>query len=110
MVLFDGALGTPASGDLSNCTDLPIAGIDGLGTGVDTALAVNVGASGSVQLFITATAAALVDEANAINTTGKFAGKQVWDSTNNVPLWAAGAGVNDVWIDGTGTTVITPAP
>jgi hypothetical protein len=110
MVLFDGALGTPASGDLSNCTDLPIAGIDGLGTGVDTALAVNVGASGSVQLFITATAAALVDEANAINTTGKFAGKQVWDSTNNVPLWAAGSGVNDVWIDGTGTTVITPAP
>jgi hypothetical protein len=78
-------------------------------TGTDSS-SVAFGAGGTVQYFITATAAALVDEANAINTTGKFAGKQVWDSTNNVPLWAAGAGVNAVWIDGTGTTVITPAP
>jgi hypothetical protein len=78
-------------------------------TGTD-ASSVAFGTGGTVQYFVTATAAALVDEANAINTTGKFAGKQVWDSTNNVPLWAAGAGANDVWIDGTGTTVITPAP
>ena len=78
-------------------------------TGTD-ASSVAFGGGGTVQYFITATAAALVDEANAINTTGKFAGKQVWDSTNNVPLWAAGATANSVWIDGTGTTVITPAP
>lgn len=78
-------------------------------TGTD-ASSVAFGTGGTVQYFVTATAAALVDEANAINTTGKFAGKQVWDSTNNVPLWAAGAGANAVWIDGTGTTVITPAP
>jgi len=189
--LVDPLLGTPVSGDLTNCTDLPIVngttgtlsvarggtGIIAFGTGVATALGQNVtgsgsialatspslttptlgvasatsvnkvaitapatsatltiadgktltasntltltgtdsssvafGGGGTVQYFITATAAALVDEANAINTTGKFAGKQVWDSTNNVPLWAAGSGVNDVWIDGTGTTVITPAP
>lgn len=78
-------------------------------TGTDSS-SVAFGTGGTVQYFITATAAALVNEANAINTTGKFAGKQVWDSTNNVPLWAAGAGANDVWIDGTGATVITPAP
>jgi len=78
-------------------------------TGTDSS-SVAFGTGGTVQYFVTATAAALIDEANAINTTGKFAGKQVWDSTNNVPLWAKGAGVNDVWIDGTGTTVITPAP
>lgn len=78
-------------------------------TGTDSS-SVAFGGGGTVQYFITATAAALVNEANAINTTGKFAGKQVWDSTNNVPLWAAGAGVNDVWIDGTGATVITPIP
>ena len=42
-----GALGTPSSGTLTNATGLPIAGITGLGTGVGTALAVNVGSAGA---------------------------------------------------------------
>lgn len=43
-----GALGTPSSGTLTNCTGLPVAtGISGLGTGVATALAVNVGTAGA---------------------------------------------------------------
>ena len=108
-VVLGGALGTPASGTLTNATGLPIGtGVSGLGTGVATALAVNVGTTGSAQLFITASTANLTDISNAINTTGKFAGKQVWDSTANVPLWAAGATAGDVWIDGTGATVVTP--
>ncbi len=42
------ALGTPSSGTLTNCTGLPVAtGISGLGTGVATALAVNVGTAGA---------------------------------------------------------------
>jgi len=42
------ALGTPASVTLTNATGLPVAtGISGLGTGVATALAVNVGTAGS---------------------------------------------------------------
>jgi len=41
-------LGTPASATLTNATGLPIStGVSGLGTGVATALAVNVGSSGA---------------------------------------------------------------
>lgn len=42
-----GALGTPSSGTLTNCTGLPIGGTTGYGTGVATALAVNVGSAGA---------------------------------------------------------------
>jgi len=183
------ALGTPASGNLSSCTDLPIVagttgtlsvarggtGITAFGTGVATALGQNVtgsggialatspsfttptlgvasatsvnkvaitapatsatltiadgktltasntltftgtdsssvafGSGGTVQYFLTDTQVNFEDIANAINTTGKFAGKQVWSTTDSQPVWAAGAAAGDVWVDGTGATVYTP--
>jgi hypothetical protein len=45
------AMGTPASLTLTNATGLPISGITGLGTGVATALAINVGSAGAFVAF-----------------------------------------------------------
>jgi len=52
-VTFNGALGTPSSGTLSNATGLPVStGISGLGTGIATALAVNTGSAGAPAILI----------------------------------------------------------
>lgn len=45
------ALGTPSAIVLTNATGLPISGLTGLGTGVATALAVNVGSAGAFITF-----------------------------------------------------------
>lgn len=51
-VVPGGALGTPSSGTATNITGLPVGtGISGLGTGVATALAVNVGSAGAPVVF-----------------------------------------------------------
>jgi hypothetical protein len=56
----------------------------------------------------TATAAELLDEDDAINTTGKVAGKAVVDLSDGLIYVATGAGVNDKWVASDGTTDVTP--
>lgn len=57
----------------------------------------------------TGLAAALVDEDNALNTTGKVAGLQIVDLDDGLIYTASGAGVNDDWLASDGTTSVTPA-
>lgn len=46
---------------------------------------------------------------NAINTTGKAAGKMVWDTTNTKIKVATGSAAADTWVDADGTNAVTPA-
>lgn len=56
----------------------------------------------------TATTAELAAIGNAVNTTGKVAGRMVFNTTTNKPVWAVGANANSVWNDATGTLAHTP--
>lgn len=58
---------------------------------------------------VLSTTAALAAVANAINTTGKFAGKQVLNQTTNKPVWAVDGTAAGLWKDATGTTAHSPA-
>jgi hypothetical protein len=52
VLVSGGALGTPSSGTATNLTGLPVStGISGLGTGIATALAINIGSAGAPVLF-----------------------------------------------------------
>lgn len=56
------------------------------------------------------TTAALAAIANAVNTTGKFKGKQVFNETTGILVVAAGPAAADVWKNaGTGVAAHTPA-
>ncbi len=56
-----------------------------------------------------ATQTELRDISDTVNTmTNKVAGFQIWDSTNNRPVWAVGNADGDVWVDGVTSTVHTP--
>jgi hypothetical protein len=57
---------------------------------------------------VLSTTAALAAVGNAINTTGKFPGKQVLNTTTNKPVWAVDGTAAGLWKDATGTTAHTP--
>jgi hypothetical protein len=65
-------------------------------------------AGGSLARKQQDSAANLQSATAAINTTGKYESKEVWDFTNHRNLWAAGATAVSPWKDGAGTVVYTP--
>ena len=91
-----GALGTPSSGDLSNCTNLPSGSITGLGSGVLTALQTAIGASG------------------AFVPTGGTGATGTWNidilgnaGTVTNGVYTTGSYSNPAWITGLAATKIT---
>lgn len=92
-----------------------VTSVGGTGTVNGLTLSGTVTSSGDLTLggnfaLPTSTAAILVDEADVINTTGKYTGKMVVDLSDGIIYTASGAGVNDPWMPSDGGTPITPAP
>jgi hypothetical protein len=71
-------------------------------------LASLVGPTGPAVVPVTSTTTALAAIGNAINTAGKVVGKQVFNTTTGLPVWAVGTTAGALWNNATGTTAHTP--
>ena len=62
----------------------------------------------STDILTNATAAEIAAIGNVVNTTGKAAGRMVWDTTNSKIKVATGALAASTWVDANGTNAVTP--
>jgi len=104
-------LGSISAVSDANTTSSSIHVTAGVATGrfkVNTAASAVNDAPRLDQFQGSATAAQLASAAHSINTSGKFTGRLVWDSTNNRLARAAGTGTTSAWqyVDASGS--ITP--
>tara|TARA_S200002703_G_scaffold1223_1_gene2053 strand:+ start:6322 stop:8271 length:1950 start_codon:yes stop_codon:yes gene_type:complete len=60
------------------------------------------------SLATSATTTQLADNSHSVNTTAKYEGKMVFNTTTTRPVWAAGGAAGDVWVDSAGSTLHTP--
>ncbi len=63
----------------------------------------------ATMVLVNIAAADIAAIGNAINTTGKAAGKMVWDTTNSKIKVATGALAASTWVDADGTNAVTPS-
>lgn len=104
LVGFNGRLGTPLSGTLTNCTGLPIAGLTGLGTGVAAALANAVNGSGGLLTYaIIGTSGATL---GLLNTANTWSAAQI-NSTNGASSTPA-IKLSGSWFTGGSATTTKP--
>ena len=108
MYLVGGALGTPSTLNLSNASNLPISGINSLGTGVGTALAAAVTGSGGIVLATgpTLTLPVIDNIKIGYTTTATAAGTTTLTSSSTFRQYFTGTTTQDILLPPTNTLAL----